>query len=80
MRTRALDAAALITESGLAATAFEAIVDRAGFSIPSLYVSFGTRDGLLCVIFERRSPRPKSSISWPETQGTFALQFGGCMG
>lgn len=57
VRTRALDAAAaLIAESGLAATTFEAIADRAGCSIPSLYVNFGTRDGLLRAIFERYSP------------------------
>lgn len=57
VRIRALDAAAaLIAENGLAAATFEAIAERADCSIPSLYINFGTRDGLLHAIFERHSP------------------------
>ncbi|WP_238305267.1 MULTISPECIES: TetR/AcrR family transcriptional regulator [Mycobacterium] len=57
VRVRALDAAAaLIAENGLGAATFEAIAERAECSIPSLYVNFGTRDGLLRAIFERHSP------------------------
>lgn len=57
VRTRALDAAALlIAENGLAAATLEAIATRADCSLPSLYAIFGTRDGLLRAVFERHSP------------------------
>ena len=57
MRTRALDAAAvLIAEQGLTAVTLEAIAIRADCSLPSLYAIFGTRDGLLRAVFERHSP------------------------
>jgi AcrR family transcriptional regulator len=57
VRTRALDAAALlIAESGLGAATLEAIAARAECSVPSMYAIFGTRDGLLRAVFERHSP------------------------
>lgn len=57
VRTRALDAAAvLIAENGLGAATFEAIAARADCSVQSLYGIFGTRDGLLRIVFELHSP------------------------
>ena len=57
VRTRAVDAAAaLISESGLAATTMEAIAHSAGCSVYSLYAAFGGRDELMRAVFERHSP------------------------
>jgi AcrR family transcriptional regulator len=57
VRTRAVDAAAdLIGENGLAAVTLEAIAAHAKCSVPSLYVVFGSRDGLLLAVFEQYSP------------------------
>lgn len=57
VRIRALDAAAeLISESGMAAATSEAIADRAGCSVHSLYATFGGRDALLRALFERHTP------------------------
>ena len=57
VRTRALDAAALlIDEKGLAAVTLEDIAARAECSVPSLYAVFSTRDGLMRAVFERHSP------------------------
>lgn len=59
VRMRALDAAAaLISESGLAAATLEAIAVRARCAVHSLYVAFGSRDELLRIVFERHSPVP----------------------
>jgi AcrR family transcriptional regulator len=59
VRTRALDAAAaLISESGLAAATLEATAARADCAVHSLYMAFGSRDELLRVVFERHSPIP----------------------
>lgn len=59
VRMRALDAAAaLISESGLAAATLEAIAVRASCAVHSLYVAFGGRDELLRIVFERHSPLP----------------------
>ncbi|MBS4730254.1 TetR family transcriptional regulator [Mycobacterium sp. SM1] len=59
VRTRALNAAAaLISESGLAAATLEAIATRADCSVHSLYMAFGSRDELLRSVFERYSPIP----------------------
>jgi AcrR family transcriptional regulator len=59
VRTRALDAAAaLISESGLAAATLEAIATRADCAAHSLYMAFGSRDELLRIVFERHSPIP----------------------
>lgn len=64
VRTRALDAAAaLISESGLAAATLEAIAVRARCAVHSLYVAFGSRDELLRIVFERHSPFPVSRTS-----------------
>ena len=57
VRVRALDAAAaLISESGLAATTLEAVATRAGCSVFSLHAAFGGRDELMRAVFERHSP------------------------
>jgi AcrR family transcriptional regulator len=57
VRVRALDAAAaLISESGLAATTLEAVATRAECSVYSLHAVFGGRDELLRSVFERHSP------------------------
>ena len=59
VRTRALNAAAaLISESGLAAATLEAIATRADCAAHSLYMAFGSRDELLRIVFERHSPIP----------------------
>ncbi len=59
VRTRALTAAAaLISESGLAAATLEAVAARADCSVHSLYMAFGGRDELLRLLFERHSPIP----------------------
>jgi AcrR family transcriptional regulator len=59
VRTRALNAAAaLISESGLAAVTLEAIATRADCAVHSLYMAFGSRDELLRIVFERHSPIP----------------------
>ncbi|HZD15589.1 MAG TPA: TetR/AcrR family transcriptional regulator [Pseudonocardiaceae bacterium] len=59
VRTRALAAAAaLISESGLAAATLEAIAMRADCAVHSLYMAFGSRDALLQIVFERHSPIP----------------------
>jgi AcrR family transcriptional regulator len=59
VRMRALDAAAaLISESGLAATTLEAIATRTDCAVHSLYMAFGSRDELLRIVFERHSPIP----------------------
>lgn len=59
VRTRALDAAAaLISESGLAAATLEAIATRADCAVHSLYMAFGSRDELLQIVFEHHSPIP----------------------
>jgi AcrR family transcriptional regulator len=59
VRARALDAAAaLISESGLAAATLEAIAGRADCAVHSLYMAFGSRDELLRIVFERHSPIP----------------------
>jgi AcrR family transcriptional regulator len=51
-------AAALISESGLAAATLEAIAARADCAVHSLYMAFGGRDELLRIVFERHSPIP----------------------
>jgi AcrR family transcriptional regulator len=59
VRIRALDAAAtLISDSGLAAATLEAVADRTGCSVQSIYTAFGSRDELLRIMFERHSPVP----------------------
>jgi AcrR family transcriptional regulator len=59
VRMRALAAAAaLISESGLAAATLEAIATRADCAVHSLYMAFGSRDELLQAVFERYSPIP----------------------
>lgn len=59
VRMRALEAAAaLISESGLAAATLEAIAARADCAVHSLYIAFGGRDELLRIVFERHSPIP----------------------
>ena len=59
VRARALNAAAaLISESGLAAVTLEAIATRADCAAHSLYMAFGSRDELLRIVFERHSPIP----------------------
>ncbi|WP_374023733.1 TetR/AcrR family transcriptional regulator [Mycobacterium sp. HNNTM2301] len=59
VRSRALDAAAaLISESGLAAATLEAIAIRADCAVHSLYMAFGGRDELLRIVFEHYSPIP----------------------
>jgi AcrR family transcriptional regulator len=59
VRMRALDAAAaLISESGLAAATLEAIATRADCAVHSVYIAFGSRDELLRIVFERHSPIP----------------------
>jgi AcrR family transcriptional regulator len=59
VRARALDAAAaLISESGLAAATLEAIAARADCAVHSLYMAFGSRDELVRILFERHSPIP----------------------
>ena len=59
VRTRALNAAAaLISESGLAAATLESIATRSECAVHSLYMAFGTRDELLRIVFERHSPIP----------------------
>ncbi|HZD13757.1 MAG TPA: TetR family transcriptional regulator [Pseudonocardiaceae bacterium] len=59
VRARALNAAAaLISESGLAAVTLEAIATRADCAVHSLYMAFGSRDELLRIVFERYSPIP----------------------
>jgi AcrR family transcriptional regulator len=59
VRARALNAAAaLISESGLAAVTLEAIATRADCAVHSLYMAFGSRDELLRIVFERHSPIP----------------------
>lgn len=57
VRVRALDAAAaLISESGVAATTLDAVAARAQCSMVSLHTVFGGRDGLMRAVFERYSP------------------------
>jgi len=57
VRVRALDAAAaLISESGLAAATLEAVATRADCSVYSLHAAFGGRDELMRAVFERHSP------------------------
>ncbi|OBG95747.1 TetR family transcriptional regulator [Mycobacterium sp. E3251] len=57
VRTRAVAAAAaLISESGLAAATLEAVAARAGCSVYSLHAAFGGRDELVRAVFERHSP------------------------
>jgi AcrR family transcriptional regulator len=59
VRARALNAAAaMISESGLAAVTLEAIATRADCAVHSLYMTFGSRDELLRIVFERHSPIP----------------------
>jgi AcrR family transcriptional regulator len=59
VRARALNAAAaLISESGLAAVTLEAIATRADCAVHSLYMAFGSRDELMRMVFERYSPIP----------------------
>jgi AcrR family transcriptional regulator len=59
VRMRALNAAAaLISESGLAAATLEAIATRTDCAAHSLYMAFGSRDELLRILFERHSPIP----------------------
>ena len=59
VRARALQAAAaLISESGLAAATLEAIAERSDCAVHSLHMAFGTRDDLLRMVFERYSPIP----------------------
>lgn len=59
VRARALGAAAaLISESGLAAATLEAIAARADCAAHSLYMAFGSRDELLRIVFEHHSPIP----------------------
>lgn len=59
VRARALNAAAaLISESGLAAATLEAIAAQADCAVHSLYMAFGSRDELLRIVFERHSPIP----------------------
>ena len=57
VRLRALSAAAaLISESGLAAATLESVATRAECSVFSLHATFGGRDGLMRAVFERYSP------------------------
>jgi AcrR family transcriptional regulator len=57
VRTRAIDAAAvLISEQGLATATLEMVARHADCSLPSVYAIFGTRDGLLRAVFEQYSP------------------------
>ncbi|OBI90612.1 TetR family transcriptional regulator [Mycobacterium sp. 1245805.9] len=59
VRARALTAAAaLISESGLAAATLEAIATRTDCAVHSLYMAFGSRDELLRLVFEHYSPIP----------------------
>ncbi|BAX91185.1 TetR family transcriptional regulator [Mycobacterium shigaense] len=57
VRTRAVAAAAaLISESGLAAATLEAVAANADCSVYSLHAVFGGRDELMRAVFERHSP------------------------
>ncbi|TMQ89732.1 TetR/AcrR family transcriptional regulator [Actinomadura soli] len=57
VRERAVAAAAaLIGERGLAAVTLEDVAAAAECSLPSLHLTFGGRDGLLAVVFERHMP------------------------
>jgi len=57
VRVRAVAAAAaLISEVGLAATTLEAIAQRAGCAVESLYAVFGNRDTLLSAVFDEHGP------------------------
>jgi len=57
VRTRAVAAAAaLISESGLAAATLEAVAARAHCSVYSLHAVFGGRDELMRAVFEQHSP------------------------
>lgn len=57
VRIRAITAAAaLIGESGLAATTLEAVAKRADCSVYSLHAAFGGRDQLIRAVFEHDSP------------------------
>ncbi|GAA4292629.1 TetR family transcriptional regulator [Mycobacterium paraffinicum] len=57
VRTRAVAAAAaLISESGLAAATLEAVAAQANCSVYSLHAAFGGRDELIRAVFERHSP------------------------
>ncbi|WP_329343634.1 TetR/AcrR family transcriptional regulator [Streptomyces sp. NBC_01352] len=56
VRERAVEAAAdLISERGLASVTLERVAYGALCSVPSLYVAFGGRDGLLQAVYERYS-------------------------
>jgi AcrR family transcriptional regulator len=57
VRNRAVAAAAaLISESGLAAATLEAVAAQAGCSVYSLHAVFGGRDELMRAVFEQHSP------------------------
>ncbi|CDO87138.1 TetR family transcriptional regulator [Mycobacterium triplex] len=57
VRRRAVAAAAaLISESGLAAATLEAVAARANCSVYSLHAVFGGRDELMRAVFEQHSP------------------------
>ncbi|MBB4689742.1 TetR/AcrR family transcriptional regulator [Amycolatopsis jiangsuensis] len=57
VRDRAVEAGArLVGELGLAAFTVEAVAAEAGCSIPSLYATFTSRDGLLLAVYDRYSP------------------------
>ncbi len=57
---RMLDAAAaLIREGGLPSVTLEAVADRAGVALPTVFARFGNRNGLLVAVFEQHSPVPR---------------------
>jgi AcrR family transcriptional regulator len=49
-------AAALMSEIGIEAITLDAVAARAHCSVPSLYLIFGNRDGLLTAVFDRFGP------------------------
>ncbi|MFE4451687.1 TetR/AcrR family transcriptional regulator [Streptomyces sp. NPDC056796] len=57
VRERAVEAAGLlISENGLAAATLERVAIATNCSVHSLYAAFGSRNDLLCAIYERYSP------------------------
>src|SRR5262245_48316927 len=57
VRVRAVEAAAaLIGEAGLGSSTLEAIANRAGCAVESLYAVFGNRDTLLGAVFDEYGP------------------------
>lgn len=81
VRTRAMAACAtLIDEKGLAAITLEAIATRAACSVPSLYATFGSRDGLLQAVFERHSPLLDIEDFFDEPPGDLHSTVRSCYG